>query len=161
MKKAISLLLALLLISALAGCGGKDTDTKDTNKNTAKDVDVTKLAAELAEKVAFESELKDLSDKLSFIVDLPEGAQSAFYRGEGESKEQIIAVKCAGESDAAGLKADLETLLADQIQEAERYTPELVSRLQNAVLIQKGQCVVLCVTDDAATARSIIEGYLG
>ncbi len=158
MKKMISLLLAVLLALALAGCGSS------ANKNEVKkDVDVSALAAELVEKVKFESEeMRELSaDKLSFYVDVPEGAQAAFYMGEGMTMEEVIAVKCANEKDAVALKAAMESLLANQIDSARPYQPESVPRLENPVLIQKGVCVVLCVTDDADTAEQIIKGYLG
>ena len=153
MKKAISLLLALLLVAALAGCGG----------GAAKDVDVAALAAELAEKVKYESnEMRQLSaDKLSNYVDVPDGAQAAFYMGEGLTMEEIIAVKCANEKDAAALKTAMETLLQNQIDSVRPYQPESIPRLENAVLIQKGVYVALCVTDDADTAQKIIKGYLG
>lgn len=153
MKKAISLLLAALLIFALAGCGGAQT----------KDVDVAAMAADLAKNVKYESEeMRQLpAEKLANYVDVPEGAEAAFYMGEGMTMEEIIAVKCANEKDAAALKTAMEALLKSQIDSVRPYQPESVPRLENAVLIQKGVYVVLCVTDDADTARQIIKGYLG
>jgi hypothetical protein len=153
MKRAISLLLTLLLVLALVGCGGAKT----------KDVDVAALAAELAEKVKFESnEMRKLSaDDLTNYMEVPEGAKVAFYMGEGMTMEEIIAVQCANEKDAAALKTAMETLLANQIDSARPYKPESVPRLENPALIQKGACVVLCVTDDVDTAEQIIKGYLG
>ena len=153
MKRAISLLLTLLLVLALVGCGSAKT----------KDVDVAALAAELAEKVKFESnEMRKLSaDDLTNYMEVPEGAKVAFYMGEGMTMEEIIAVQCANEKDAAALKTAMETLLANQIDSARPYKPESVPRLENPALIQKGACVVLCVTDDVDTAEQIIKGYLG
>ena len=153
MKRAISLLLTLLLVLALVGCGGAKT----------KDVDVAALAAELAEKVKFESnEMRKLSaDDLTNYMEVPEGAKVAFYMGEGMTMEEIIAVQCANEKDAAALKTAMETLLANQIDSARPYKPESVPRLENPALIQNGACVVLCVTDDVDTAEQIIKGYLG
>jgi len=154
MKRTISLLLALLLTAALVGCGG---GTK------VKDVDVTALAAELAEKVKFESqEMRELSaDDLTNYVAVPDGAKVAFYMGEGLTMEEIIAVQCANEKDAAALKTEMEALLSNQIDSARPYKPESVPRLENPALTQKGVYVVLCVTDDVDTAEQIIKGYLG
>ena len=165
MKKAFSLLLALLLTAALAACGGKNEPQNTNNgesKDTGKTVDVAALAAELAEKVKFESgEMKDLSDKMDLVFDLPEGTQGAYYRGDGETKEEIITARCASEKDAAALKSMLETQVADLLADAQRYQPDAVPRLENPVLIQKGVYVALCITDDADTAEQIIKGYLG
>ena len=51
MKRVISLILVLLLTAALAGCGASGS----------KDVDVSALAAELAQKVEFSAPLKELT----------------------------------------------------------------------------------------------------
>ena len=151
-NRTAALLLALALTVALAGCGSK-----------TEEVDVAALAAELKEKVEFVSgEMKELTaDTLSNYVDLPEGTKTAFYMGTGLSAEEIIAVQCANEKDAAALKTNVEHLLKNQIDREGAYHPEVIPRLENAVLIQQGTCVVLCVTDDADTAEQIIRGVLG
>lgn len=155
MKRAISLLLAVMLTLALVACGG--------SKNETKDVDVEALAAELAGKVKFESdEMRKMSaEDLTNYLDVPQGAQTAFYMGDGMTMEEIIVVKCADDKGAAALKSAIETLLVNQIDSVRQYHPEAVPRLENPVLTQKGAYVVLCVTDDAETAEKIVKEYLG
>ena len=42
----------------------------------------------------------------------------------------------------------------------ERYLPAEVERINGAIFETYGTCVVLCVTSDADTARSIIKEYV-
>ncbi|MBQ1674413.1 MAG: DUF4358 domain-containing protein [Oscillospiraceae bacterium] len=158
MKKACFMLLALLLTVAMVACGG----AKANNGNKAKDVDVAKLAAELAEKVKFDAELKELSsDMLGNYVNLPEGAQAAGYMSAGATSEEIFAIRCADDGSAKAVKADIEAFLSAQRAEMERYQPEEAARMDNAVLKQQGTVVVLCVTSDTDTAEKIVKEYLG
>ena len=43
----------------------------------------------------------------------------------------------------------------------ERYKPEEVARLDNAIFATYGTCVVLCVTNDTDTANTVIKEYVG
>ena len=152
MKRIFSLMLAMLLLLAVSGCGSKEKV----------EVDVSALASALAEQVAFEAPLKELTaEQIGNYVALPEGAQAAGYMSGGTTAEEILVVQCAGSDDAASVKQAVESFLADQRGEMERYLPEEVARLESAVLAQKGSCVVLCVSADTKTAEQIIKEYLG
>ena len=153
MKRMVSLLLAALLALAAAGCGGAAQP---------KDVDVTALAAELAEKVSYDGTLKELTEKqLSGFMTLPEGAQAAAYMSNGTTAEEIVAAKCASEEDAKAFLETVKSYLADQRAELERYQPQEVARMEQAVLAQRGVYVVLCVSADSAAAEQIIKEHLG
>ena len=149
MKRVCSLLLVALLTLALVGCGG----------GKAKEVNVAALADELANTVQFDSELKRVS--LDNYLTVPEGAEAAAYMSTGTTAEEIIVVRCADDGEAKTMKAGIESFLADQRAEMERYQPEEVARMEKAVLAQKGSYVVLCVTSDTDKAESIIKEHLG
>lgn len=152
MKRVISLILILLLAGALAGCGG----------SSEKDVDVSALASALAGNVAFTAPVKELpQDQIGNYLVLPEGSQAAAYMGSGMTMEEIFVIRCPGANEAAQVKSAVESLLSSQIDAVRPYQPESVPRLENPVLVQKGSCVVLCVTDDTDTAEQIIKEHLG
>ncbi|MBE6990496.1 MAG: DUF4358 domain-containing protein [Ruminococcaceae bacterium] len=152
MKRVCSLVLAVILALGVTACGGEK----------AKDVDVPGLATALATQVKFDSELKTLTaEQLGNYVTLPEGTEAAGYMSGGTTAEEIIVAKCASESDAKALKESIESFLADQRAEMERYLPQETARLEKAVLAQKGSCVVLCVSTDTDTVEQIIKEHLG
>ena len=152
MKRIICALLAVCLALAIVACGnGKQQD-----------VDVAALASTLCKEVKFESELTELAEgQLGNYLTVPAGTQSLTYMSNGTTAEEIIAAKCASESDARALKESIEQFLGEQRTEMGRYLPEEVARLEQAILTQKGIYVVLCVTADTSTAENIIKEHLG
>jgi len=149
MKRLSCLLMALLLLAALVGCGGAKT----------KDVDAGGLADALYMTVKFDSELKSVD--ASNYLDLPVGAEAAARMSNGTTAEEIIVVRCANEDDAKAVKAQVETFVADQRADMERYQPQEVARMEKAVLAQRGVYVVLCVSNDSEKAEQVIKEQLG
>ena len=143
------MVLALLTTLALAGCGGAKT----------KDVDPDGLADALYMTVKFDSELKSVD--AGNYMDLPDGAKAAARMSNGTTAEEIIVVRCANENDAKTVKSQIETFVADQRADLERYQPQEVARLDNAVLTQRGAYVVLCVCGDTDGAEKVIKEQLG
>lgn len=136
---------------ALTACGSKQ-----------RDVDIAALAGTLRREVAFESDLTELTEgQLENYLTVPAGTQSVAYMSNGTTAEEIIAAKCASQSDAQALKENIQRFLSDQRTEMERYLPEEAARLEHAILAQKGVYVVLCVTADTSAAEGIIKEHLG
>ena len=139
MKRIISMLLAVMSVAALTACGQQ--------KDTA--VDAQGLAKALVEKVSFESELTAISDEeLGYYFQLPEGCTAAAYMSSGSTAEE------------AALRASMQEFLDSQKTEMERYLPAEVDRINSAIFETYGTCVVLCVSSDTDTARSVIKEYV-
>ena len=152
MKRIISLLLAVMAVFTLAACGSKTSAT----------VDAAGLADALAQRVQFDSEMKAVSaDDLGFYIELPAKCEVGAYMSAGATSEEIFVVQCYDKTDAAAVKVSMQSFLDSQKQEMERYKPEEVARLDNAIFATYGTCVVLCVTNDTDTANTVIKEYVG
>ena len=68
--------------------------------------------------------------------------------------------KCKSGDDAAALRASMQEFLDSQKTEMERYQPAEVDRINSAIFETYGTCVVLCVSSDTDTARSVIKEYV-
>ena len=122
--------------AALTACGQQ--------KDTA--VDAQGLAKALVEKVSFESELTAVSDEeLGYYFQLPEGCTAAAYMSSGSTAEEVFV---------------MQEFLDSQKTEMERYLPAEVDRINSAIFETYGTCVVLCVSSDTDTARSVIKEYV-
>ena len=151
MKRFISLLLAVLTAATLVACGDKGSAT----------VDAAGLGKALSERVQFDDTMSAVSyDDLKFYLELPEKCEVGAYMSTGATAEEIFVVQCYNKTDAAAVKVSMQSYLDSQKQEMERYKPEEVARLNNAIFATYGTCVVLCVTSDADTARGIIKEYV-
>lgn len=150
MKRIIALLLAVMTVFALTACGGKTTT-----------VDAQSLAKALAEKTAFESELSAVSqEELGYYFQLPAKCDAAAYMSSGSTAEEIFVIECYDGASAAALRTSMQDFLDSQKTEMERYLPAEVDRINGAIFETYGTCVVLCVTSDTDTARSVIKEYV-
>ena len=151
MKRIMSLLLAVMAVLALTACGAE----KDTTVNAAG------LAEELVDKVSFDAELTAVSaDELGYYFQLPVKCEAAAYMSAGSTAEEVIVVECYDGTSAASLRASMQDFLSSQKTEMERYLPAEVERINSAIFETYGTCVVLCVTSDTDTARSVIKEYV-
>lgn len=141
-------LLAGIAAAALfiAGCGA------------AKTIDATELAKSLATEITYDDTLEKLEqDEISMYMDIPEGVESVVYMGSGSTAEEV-GVFTAKDSGAAKDTLDnVQDYLDDQQESFEDYKPEEAKRVGSAVLEQKGNYVILCVSGDSDTARKVIE----
>ena len=112
-----------------------------------------------AERVQFDTALSaiDAGDYL----ELPEKCEASAYMSDGSTVEEIFVVQCSDKTDASAVKVSMQSLLDSQKQEMERYKPEEVARLDNAIFATYGTCVVLCVTNDTDTANAVIKEFVG
>ncbi len=150
MKRIISLLLAVMTVFTLAACGTKDTT-----------VNAQGLAQALLEKTSFDAELTAVSnEELGYYFQLPEKCDAAAYMSSGSTAEEIFVIECYDGTSAAALRTSMQAFLDSQKTEMERYLPAEVDRINGAIFETYGTCVVLCVTSDTDTARSIIKEYV-
>lgn len=142
-------LLAVLTAGVLlfAGCGGE-----------AKTIDAQALAKSLATEIKYDDTLKELTaDEISMLVDLPEDVDSVMYVGSGSTAEEVGVFTAKDSNQAKETMEDVQKYLDDQADSFQDYVPEETKRIGNAVLEQKNQYVVLCVSGDSDQAKEIIE----
>ncbi len=152
MKRIIALLLAAMTALSLVACGDKTSAT----------VDAAGLSKALAERVQFDDTMTAVSaDDLGFYLELPVKCEVGAYMSSGATAEEIFVVQCYDKTDATAVKVSMQSFLDSQKQEMERYKPEEVARLDNAIFATYGTCVVLCVTNDTDTANTVIKEYVG
>ena len=150
MKRIISLLLAVMTVFTLAACGAKDTT-----------VNAQGLAQALLEKTSFDAELTAVSnEELGYYFQLPAKCDAAAYMSSGSTAEEIFVIECYDGTSAAALRTSMQAFLDSQKTEMERYLPAEVERINGAIFETYGTCVVLCVSSDTDTARSVIKEYV-
>jgi hypothetical protein len=147
MKK--SGVLAILAAGAflLAGCG-----------STEKTIDAAALAETLTTDISYDDELELVDDDdVSMYIDLPDGVESVMYMGSGSTAEEVAVFTAADSDTAAETLESVQSYLDDQADSFEDYLPEEAKRVGNAVLEQKGNYVILCVSGESDTAKDLIE----
>ena len=151
MKRTICLILSLLMIFSLTACG-----------SDAKSVDVQAIADDLVNNLSFGEMSAVSADELGFYLDIPEGCEAAGYMSAGTTFEEVIVVSCTGDNGQA-IYESMRQLVESQKQEASRYQPEEVARLDNCVLegaFKAGFCVLVVSSEsNNSNADAIINKY--
>ena len=147
MKKTGLLAVLTAGVLLLAGCGGE-----------AKTIDAQALAKSLATEIKYDDTLKELTaDEISMLVDLPEDVDSVMYAGRASTEVEVGVFTAKDSNQAKETMEDVQKYLDDQADSFQDYVPEETKRIGNAVLEQKNQYVVLCVSGDSDQAKEIIE----
>ena len=144
---------ALTLCLALTACGGGGGDSQ-----TAEEFDPAATAQALLDSGAFEDSLDTIDTDTAAGLDASTITDGTVYTSLSAGAEEI-AVLVLSDADAAAAAMDaLEERVADQRAALESYQPDEVTKLDNAILEQRGNSVLLAVAADAEAARTAIDG---
>lgn len=146
----------LTLCLTLTACGG------GSNADAAYDPAATAQA--LVDSDAFSEALSELDkDTAATLYGLEAGsiADCAVYGSLSAGAEEIAVLSMADEDAAATALEALESRVADQKAALENYQPDEVSKLDHAIVEQKGNTVLLVVANDADAAQAVLDGLNG
>ena len=131
-----------------SGCGGQSYE-----------IDETEFMNELMENVTFDCEMTQLQESaVSAFFTVPEGTEAVVYMGNGAYADHAGIFEADDASAAGEILAEMEAYTDDLKASFEDYIPAEAAKIDRAVVVQKGNCVVLCITSDE-TAKSFIDGY--
>lgn len=149
-RKFARLLGAALTLGLLfTGCSGGEA---------VKEIDLTAVSKTMAEADCFEGELVLISDKVvEKQYDLT-GVESAvvYLEPTGGMAEEVSLFK-AKSGEGEKVKAMLEKRLTEQKTKFENYVPAEVFKIENAVLLEKGDYLGLVVATDPAAAEEAFD----
>ncbi len=144
---AVTALLALLCLLA-AGCGSEIYE-----------IDEEMFMDDMLHKVTFNCELSRLQDDaVNAFFTIPEGTEAVVYMGNGAYADHAAIFEAEDASSAGEILKEMEAYTDDLKASFEDYIPQEAAKIEQAVVVQKGNCVVLCITSDE-TAKSFIDSY--
>ena len=150
MKKLIPFLCAIFVCMGLTACGQKDIT-----------IDPQALADDLLANVNFELEITKIDASMANVMypDLPEGVDATIYAAGGAGADEISIFTAADTDQAKEVLSVAEAYIETQKESYASYNPKEVQKLEQAIVLQKGKYVIVCVTNDADNARSRIEQF--
>ena len=148
-KKIMATIMTLALsVSALTACGGKSSVS----------IDASALADSLVNDITYESELSKLSeDEITNYIDVLDGVEGIMYMSSGSTAEEVVVLTTPDESAAQTMYTNVQQFLKDQKSSFEDYIPAEAKRIDDAVTVQKGNYVVVCVSGDSDKAKEIVD----
>ena len=156
-KKILAVLLAAVTAVSVAACGG--AENTEANK---KEFNAEELAEALVSEITYTGVMEEVpADEIDWYVDMEEGVTGIMYMVSGVSCEEVAVFTAPDEDTAKAMVDNIEELLADQEDQNAAYDAKAAQRIDSAVIQQKGNYVILCVSDDSAKAKELIKEAFG
>ncbi len=151
MKKFSILLTLLMVVLVAAGCSSSQPAA----------LDVQQTADKLAQEVSFQDQLTKMDQDAALkLYDLTADDVEAvsLYVGTGATAEEISVWQGKDADAAKKIQDAVNTRIENQKESFVDYNPEEMPKLENPVVVAKGNYVVLCLSGDNENAKKIIDG---
>lgn len=150
MKKIFSLLIAFVLLFSFTGC--TDNETKFYEANAVADA----LNANLEFGEELEKSSADIACSI-YGIDSALCTDAAFYSGSGATADEIAVFNCIDEN-AVNTVAEAVNARLDYLREGySSYGPQEVPKIESAVVLTKGNTVILCICNNPKNAESVAD----
>ena len=146
--KKIVVAMILVLSLCLFGCGEKNTS-----------INMEDLAQELMEQLPFTDELAEIKENVIYhlyALDSEKIEEIKVYLSSGATAEEIAIIKS---DDVSAVEEAVKKRVESKKKDFEGYLPEELEKLEDPVIITRGNYVILCITSDSELARKIITNY--
>ena len=160
---AVVLAAAALMTAGLTACGDSSSSGSDSAASQSAG-ESSKSAAEVADALKNGVEFKDsLNEPDKNIIEKLYGLSEDMYKegklyiGSGGATAEEIACFTANDADgAAKIKEAYEKRVEDLKKTFENYVPEEMDKLNDPVIVTKGDSVYMCLSNDNDKAKEII-----
>jgi hypothetical protein len=156
MKKVLLVFLSALLCLSLAACGsGSSAQAEPAPFDPEAD------AQTLLDSGAFSESLTPIDQSVAcalYGIDESTVTSSAAYGSLGTTAEELAIFTLTDEAAAQTALKDLQYRVEDRTEELKSYLPDEVSKLDQAVLEQRGTSVLLVVAADYGPVDTFLAG---
>lgn len=159
-KYILFILVILILINSLAGCGQK----KVTATVSMYDLQTAMLSADstLPDMSSVNGSSEDAAELFAYLSDLSYDKVETYflaYSTEGKADEiAVIAVKDAANVGEA--EKSLDACVEKRRKLYEQYDPTQTERVEKALVFTNGQYAVLIICDKASDVKEAFESFI-
>lgn len=188
-KKIFSMILVSIMVCSFVSCGNNkdvnepnsssssdsgqssssssesskdDTSSEDTSSNT-QEKSADGLAQELLKQIKFKDSMSKIDNEMALLlynIDKNIVLDCAVYVSTGATAEEI-AVFRVKEDTGRGVLNQFDKKIAEKRTSFKDYNPQELEKLTDPTVINKGEYVVLCISDDDSKSRETIKNYIG
>lgn len=147
-KKSLMItLVGTFVIASFTGC----------KKAENKEIDIKVVSDKLLNEITYEDELSEVEYDLVYTMDDIKVNNSIVYVGSGATAEEIAVIECESKEEAKKALAVLNERVEEQKESFKDYVPKELEKLDDAVVMQKGNSVILSISNESQKAKDIIE----
>ena len=153
-KKSILVIVIVLILIIVIGVIWSTKNTKNI------EINIEDLASKIAETNAFEDKLEKVDSEMimeNYNFSYDEIEKLVSYQGSGASSEEIVILQVKDKSKLDSVKEKINTRLQERKEAFESYLPKEVGKIENNILIVKGNYVILCISNDNKQVNNILK----
>lgn len=129
----------------------------DKNKNVK--IDISKLAAELLDSQIFEDSLAEIDTetvikRYGFNSEIIKNIKA--YIGTGATSEEILIIELSDKNGIEEIEKNIEMKIEERKNDFQNYLPQEIFKLENYVLENKGNYIILCISNNYDKAKEVI-----
>lgn len=148
-------IIALLLFSLL-GCGSKDVENAPFTLDIVVELEDSDAFSE--DLVQFDPDIAPMAYHLyDYGVAEDDITECGTFRSTGATCEEVALFLCKDEDSAETVVSALEQYVQGQILANKDYRPQEIPKLEDAILVQRGDSVLFAVAADSDAIKDIIE----
>lgn len=148
MRKYIGFIIALVAISVVSGCGKKS------------EIVSAELSQALSETVAFSEQLTEIDTQNAekrYSLNSKDYNEIAAFVGTLSTCDEYVIIKT---DTPDSVSSKLKSYVADKKEAYEKYRPNEVYKLDNAVIQTHNDAVVMVISNDSENALNVYNEYL-
>ena len=156
MKKKIGIICIIIILIIVIGLSIMVIKEKDKNI----EINIEDLASKIAETNAFEDKLEKVDSEMimeNYNFSSDEIEKLVSYQGSGASSEEIVILQVKDKSKLDSVKEKINTRLQERKEAFKSYLPKEVGKIENNILIVKGNYVILCISNDNKQVNNILK----
>lgn len=152
MKKRlfVVIMVCCVLVGMLAGCSG----------SADYQIDTAKLADDIYAGVTWKDQIGEvnLAKALNLYgISADDIASGKVYISTNATAEEIAVLEVASTDQVSAVETAVKDRVASQKSSFESYNAEEVPKLENPLIVTKGQYVILVVCDNTSEAKTVVD----
>lgn len=132
-----------------------------TNDNKGITIDINELSKDIIENIEFEDELnKADNETASKLYDINNFTSQSVYMSSGATSEEIAIFEFEGKEACKVALEKANKRIEEQKQNFKDYMPKEMKKLENAMIKNKNQYLIVCITNHPEEVGKILSKYL-
>ena len=157
-KKFLIIMVTILIIVVIIGViyflNNKKEDVK---------INIEELSSKIIESGAFEDTLEKVDSTMTinnYNFMESQIKEILSYQGSGATSEEIVIIQVKEKSGIKTIKEKINIRLEERKEAFASYLPKEVYKIENNVLMVKGDYVILSISNDTKKVSDVINKYI-
>ncbi|MDD2217352.1 MAG: DUF4358 domain-containing protein [Eubacteriales bacterium] len=158
-KKLFLYIIAIIIMATMPAC----TDSGEKTIQNGQIFDSEELAMHLAQNITFKDTMDKIDDLLAaelYNLDSESFETVEVYASTGATAEEIAVFSAVTDEQFDKIAEGINDRTENQRDGFTNYVPGELTKLQDPLVRQVGNCIVFVVCDDKAQAESVLEDYV-